>query len=158
MGSCVDCGCETKRTATVYVGVPKIGVDGLLEMTYIPQTDFLCPDCVEKHARHNPMQLVLCLFLQLGWVEIARHGLYSVGGLLGAGLGLYGLWRLTILLYIRCRTWHKWSNRTPKWLAKEVDAEWEASDLYRKLLMDQGRDADGCILDIRAYQRIHGDL
>lgn len=156
MGKCVACGCETCKTATVYVGTAgENAPEEKPSLQYAPRTEYLCEACVQKHSNRSHARVILCLFLQLGWFSTARHGLFSLGGVLGAALGLYGLWSLGTLLYYKYHAKYKGDQPLPELLMKEMDYESEASSLYKDILSEQDDMQDSCIQDIREYRRKH---
>lgn len=156
MGKCVGCGCETCKTATVYVGTAGESTqDKQTSFQYAPRTEYLCEACVQKHSNRSHARVILCLFLQLGWFSTARHGWLSLSGVLGAVLGLYGLWRLGTLIYSKYHAKYKADQPLPKLLMKELDYESEASDLYKEILSEQEEMKETYIQDIREYRRKH---
>lgn len=156
MGKCLLCGSETECSATVYIGTPTYhaGTEHTT-FSYAPRTDYLCHSCVQQHISHNFSGILFYLALQLCWFSVAKYGLLSPFGILGAAIGVLGLWRLAVLVGRRLHQRFRSSRPMPRFLYREEDDEAEASDLYKSAILKREQAGGRRVLSLREYRRFH---
>ena len=156
MGKCSVCGSETDRTAVVYIGTPTYhGDTEQTTFAYAPHTEYFCQSCVQQHISHNFAGVMFYLALQLCWLTVAKNGIFSPFGLLGAGIGILGLWRLAVLVGRRLHQRFHSDRPMPRFLYREEDDAAEASELYKSTVNKREQAEGRRVLSLREYGRIH---
>ncbi len=156
MGKCSVCEQETESIATVYIGTPIYhGDTEQTTFTYVPHTEYFCHACVQQYISHSFSGIMFYLALQLCWFTVAKYGLFSPFGIIGAVISLMGLWRLGVLVGRRLHQRFRSNKSMPRFLYRDEDTDAEASDLYKSTISKREQAEGRRVQSLREYRRTH---
>ena len=138
MGKCLKCGRETESHASVFVGYPAFHEDTKsTTYRYEKSESFLCQECTNEQMSHDYSGALFYIALQIFWLTVLKNGIKSLSGSIALLICLFGLWRLTTLLFRRAYQRKRPGKELPKILYRSESNDDAASDLLKSLIQER---------------------